>query len=209
MMMPVMRWVPLVLVLAACSNNAVDQSQLKALSGLTSLLKKKEPGITAEQIKARLTPEVRAQFGGAPLLVATVENPRFASVLYGTGENGGTITYFTPDRVSLSFQDGVLVATRGLGFDLMAADVAQTRHALAQRGGVSHRTHRTLDGDNTALTHSFTCDIAKDAKGRILESCTGAEHQFQNTYLYDKAGQMVYSRQWIGPKRGYILIERP
>lgn len=200
---------PLLILLSGCSNDAVDKAHFQTFKGLASKLKKSQPGITAEQIKERLTPEVRAQFGGAPLLVATVEDPRFSSVLFGVGENNGTITYFTPDRVSLSFQEGILVATRGLGFDLMNADVAETRNALRGGAGTAQRRHRTLGGDNSVKARTYDCQISRDAQSRVIEACSGADDTFQNTYVVDGKGQIIFSRQWISKQRGYIRIERP
>lgn len=64
------------------------------------------------------------------------------------GGNGDVQTWKLADGVSLSFLDAVLFSSRGLGADLMSADVSGTRAMLAGDGSARHiRLHSYLDGE--------------------------------------------------------------
>lgn len=196
------------LLLLGCGN---DPSPGNTTVGQVRLafdqIKRAPSGPTAEQIRANVTPHLRAQFGGAPLKVATLEKPTLSSLLIGVGQNGDVSTFTTPDGVSFAFESGMLVATRGLGADLMTADVGQSLHALSAGGGAGVvRIHRYLDGDEQIMIRSFVCDIRRDAGGIWRERCSGPLLEFENTYQIAADGTLVGSRQWISPLRGYLTV---
>lgn len=158
---------------------------------------------TVAQIRQRLTPEVRAQFGNAVLKIALLEDNDQASVLIEAGNNQDVATFFTPDGRSISLKQGVLVATRGLGFDLMSADVSSVLSSLGN-GTRAVRIHRYLDGEDQLVIHSFVCDY--EGRIRVVETCYGNGSSFENTYSMS-AGRILASRQWIGPQLGHIILE--
>lgn len=198
----------LAFALAGCSNDPNAPDSFAQIRQAVTMFGPKTPRPTAAQIRANLTPEVRAQFGEAPLMVATLEELSIASILIGVEENRGVFTFSTPDGVSFAFNQGLLVSSRGLGFDLMDADNADIRSAI-RAGGVTEaiRIHRYLDGLNQIEIHGFICDVVKSERGQFRESCYGDELQFQNTYQLDPNGNIAASRQWIGPERGYLVVE--
>ena len=194
--------------LAGCSNDPNASDPLAQVRQAIAKLGPEAPRPTAAQIRANLTPEVQAQFGDAPLMVATLEELSLASVLIGLEENRGVFTFSTPDGVSFAFNKGLLVASRGLGFDLMDADVADIQKAVRAKGGTEAvRIHRYLDGENQTKIHSFICDVAIENPRQLRENCYGDDLQFQNTYQLGQNGNILGSRQWIGPKRGYLVVE--
>lgn len=195
-------------LLGGCSNDASRPSQLAQLQQVIAALGTPEPGPNAGQIRDSITPEVQAQFGGAELQIAAIEKPPLASVLIEVGQNGPVTTFTTPDGVSFGFRNGVLVATRGLGNDLMSADARQTEALLMTQGtGNTVRIHRFLDGQDQLFVRSFVCQITRAGPQIFRETCAGKEIQFENTYRFDLAGQIVSSRQWISPERGYVTLE--
>lgn len=195
--------------LAACGNDVARINSLKQTRAtLGGFFKKKSVPPTAAQIRAQLTPEVRAQLGNVPLLIATLEQSRASSVLIKQQSNGSVSTYFTPDGISVSLNGGVLVATRGLGFDLMSSDTAQSRSAILARGGQGVvRLHRYLDGENHTALRSFVCDVRRQEHGWLQETCHGDGITFENSYLLGRGGRIIKSKQWVGPRKGYITIE--
>ena len=189
---------------SACGGDASEQQLFTSvIQGMKGLNAPAQTPLTVAQIRQRLTPDVRAQFGDATLMIALLEEKKQASVLIEDGENQDVVTYFTPDGISISLQDGVLVATRGLGFDLMAADVSEVQSAI-RNGGRAVRVHRYLDGEDQMVIKSFVCDYA--GASRVIETCYGNGNNFENRYSI-VAGQVVSSRQWIGPQLGYIVLE--
>lgn len=127
--------------------------------------------------------------------------------------NGTVTTWRTADNVTLSFDDGVLVSTRGLGFDLMGAGAEKTLMALAGGDpGPYRRQYRYLDGENHTAYLTAGCTVhhrgSEEVEGRTLlrqdEVCETFHIGITNVFWFDFAGRMARSRQWIGPEIGYV-----
>lgn len=147
----------------------------------------------------------------APLIRADLPARKARAVLRPVGQNGTVSTWQTLDRITLSFDDGILVASRGLGDDLMGADAAPTRAALAgQAEGVYRRKLRYLTGDNHSTWLTAGCVMralgGENGLRRFEESCRARDHAFTNVFELDSAGRVAKSRQWLSPALGYVDI---
>lgn len=136
-------------------------------------------------------------------------------------QNDGVVTWKTADNTTFAFRQGVIVSTRGLGDDLMGADVAQTLSAL--RGGAEDwgpRVHGYMNAEYQSYFMSFQCRrTASDRDNvqigdrivsatRTTETCLNDEIQIENAYWRNGNGVMVKSRQWVSPGVGYMETER-
>jgi len=185
--------------------------------------------ITRARLDTVTTPlllaEIPAQAAQATLI------PWGENVGENVGQNVGVVTWRTGDNVSLAFAAGVIVATRGLGDDLMSADVTGTVQALTTggvgTGGVGTgaaaqypRHHSYLDGENQTIFRSFLCQMGaavpeqinsfgllRDVSRRV-ETCYSLEETIENTYWTGSDGTLWRSRQWLGPRLGYMTTER-
>ncbi len=128
----------------------------------------------------------------------------------------------TLDGITLTFEDGVLTQTRGLGDDLMSADVS---HRLAMlRGdtpdGYYPHIRAYLDGENQTVFRSFQCRRTGSARRpsgaeagarvlrRIEETCISPRRRFTNIYWLDSSGTVVKSRQWVSPVIEFLETAR-
>jgi len=157
---------------------------------------------------------------GAPVLLVGVETRGQVATLARLVQRGGRATCVTADDVSISFEHGILVATRGVGFDLMSADISgPKRLILARRAGRATRFHSYLDGENHTVIHSYVCDVTNRGARRVAagkgtiattlmaETCAGAADRFENLYWLDpRTGTIVQSRQWVGPTTGSLQL---
>lgn len=192
-------------LLAGCGDGG-NPAFKAAVARIQSLGRPAPKAPTADQIRARLTPEVLAQIEGG-VLIATIPAREASAALFEAGRNGPVVTYVTPDGISLSLDRGVLVATRGLGFDLMTADVDEPQAALRAGGATTGavRIHRYLDGENQVVLRSLVCRYAR-AGGAVTETCRTPGATIENRYVMG-AGGIDASRQWVGPETGYVRIE--
>lgn len=176
---------------------------------------------------ARPTPDPRSQITRAqldavttPLLLAELPSLGTAAGVIPASANGDVTTWQTGDGVSLSFRSGVLTATRGLGQDLMSADVANTLAALrGAHQGYYTRFHSGLDGEHQTGFRAFQCRITRRAAERIAifehvhavtrvdETCLSPGLEISNSYWLGD-GIMWKSKQWVSPFAGYLLTER-
>lgn len=158
---------------------------------------------------------------GKPVLYVALPKRKAASLLRLSGRNGPVQTWQTPDAISLSFDEGILTATRGLGFDLMSAQTTETRRMLegAEKTDAYPRLHGYLDGEHRHRFRSYLCQRG-DARRetltlvgatrevtRITESCTAPGVAFTNLYWLGDDGVIWKSRQWAGPGTGFVETE--
>ncbi|MEP2716095.1 YjbF family lipoprotein [Pseudophaeobacter sp.] len=226
---------------------------LVALTGLLSACSKGPDGPTTqvqlsqairEAIQERRAPKtdpVRATRAmllelGNPHIEIVVENLDFlgylALVLTRSDDQPGTITQWNGgDGTALILRNGMLIASRGLGGNLLSADVpARGQQPGPGRGG--QRSYQIRSGDNIAQRLTFACSLQdlgparleiversyntrhlqeycetgslqNDPQGRIQ----GETHVIINDYWVDSRGGEVWqSRQWAGPEIGYLRI---
>ena len=162
----------------------------------------------------------------APAIVVSVENREAATgfLRQSARSQGSTTieTWISPDNVALYLENGFVVGTRGLGLDLMAADISQTAAlVLARRDGQVQRFMSFLDGNDQVTVRSYICDI-ESRGGRevnlgsgmvatelVQERCTNPDQTFQNLYWIEtRTGQIAQSRQWAGDFSGPLAIRR-
>lgn len=154
----------------------------------------------------------------APTLLVGVESRSQLAGVALSADRDGRRTWTTPDDVSISTQGGLLVATRGLSFDLMAADVSGVAPLiLARQAGQAERFHRYLDGEYHTVFSSYVCDIENLGKREVTllgdryattlmsEDCIGTTDAFTNLYWLSGT-EVVQSRQWVSAGTGPLQI---
>lgn len=136
-----------------------------------------------------------------------------------SGSNANRTTWVDSSNVSLSFENGIVVATRGLPRDLMAADVSQTWAAIRAGGGEAQRIHEFLTNMDGISRELLQCRIASQGRDtverlttkqnatRFEEKCTSETLQFTNIYWLNDAGAVIRSLQAVSPDAGYLQID--
>lgn len=181
------------------------------LSGQAQAAAPAQPPLTRAQADAN---------PGAFLLVTAYGGASVVSMV-PVSINGIRQTWISADNVTITLENGIIVATRGFPGDLMAADIGQVRQALAAGSGQARRVHETLDGTDQISTELLQCSIASTGTEtinilqravptrRVEESCTGQSTAFTNTYWIGSDGNIARSRQAISPEAGFVQIDRP
>ena len=220
-------WFALALIVAGCSNDPsnklVPKDMLASLKSLTS----KKPDTAP--MRAAVEGLTRKQLIGVatdPMILVDIEATDLYATLNQIEKNGQNAVFMSGDQKTLTFSKGLLVATRGLGADLMSLDVTETRAALAhplRKSTNTTRTHRYLTADNHIEALVFHCALIPKGSERLIsihksftllrfdEHCTseGATSlEYTNTYWMQSAGGVMWkSRQWVGPVVGYLGVE--
>jgi hypothetical protein len=136
----------------------------------------------------------------------------------------GTVEVWNSSVKALVFlRNGVLIGTRGVGGDIIAADANVTIRALAARKNSSGLRNYTIsDGDVTTTDYQFRCEIRNLGPAKInvayqifetvqmQEDCVGGpqgDAMITNTYwVQQSSGLIRKSRQWVGPRVGYFEL---
>ncbi|GAB4388938.1 YjbF family lipoprotein [Albidovulum sp.] len=169
---------------------------------------------------ARLAAAARQSVRGEVYL-ARLERGGLLTVLGETGRNGRTLTLATPSGQGAMLRGGLLVATRGLGDDLMSADTDDAEALIrGRRSGTASRVYRYLDGEGIERPLPATCSYAAGGAGQaeliasaaptveVRETCEAGGLTIRNRYAVDAGGRVIASRQWIGPSLGHVRLQR-
>lgn len=205
---PILACLALTSVLGACGTerSTVPNMAFNAIKKVFS--SNKQPPLTTATLRARLTPEVRAEIG-LPLLIVELPKQKVAAVVIYTTENRGHVTWTAPDGVAVYTKGGVLSGTRGVGYDLMHSHIDGPHAIITGSGtGSATRIQTYLDGENQQVTIRLECHYSRD-KLFVTESCEGKDLSIENYYWLNKKRQVQSSRQWAGVRNGYMLIESP
>lgn len=198
--------------LAGCGtqDGGVTSAVMTAARGVLS----GDSGSAQTSLRATLTPAAVARVG-QPVLYTALPSREVEALLLVSGRNRDTVTWRTQDNVALSLQQHLVAATYGLGNDLTSAYLDDTLAALRGERDTAVRVHRYLDGERQVFLRSFVCTYSEqelETDGSrvswiVREHCDSADIDFENRYWRAEDGTIWKSRQWIGPKVGYLEME--
>lgn len=133
----------------------------------------------------------------------------------------GVKNWLSPEGISISTRDGLLIATRGLGGDLLASDVGETQAMIAAGNiGITTRFHTFISGADEAVTRTYVCELAlhgtqtitistqQIATRVLIENCQSLDQEFSNLYWVVGAENLIIqSQQWAGPTTQMLLMQ--
>lgn len=196
------------LALMGCGNapNRTDLSLIERLVQGAGSPTAVAPGQMARAALAQLS---------EPVMLAVLETSGKTALLVPYGENGAVRTWTTLERQTVSLRGGRIVATRGLGADLMSGKVSDPRAV----GGADH-VLVTLNAANETMRIKMECQRDSGdsetivlASGesvparRVTETCQTPGGAVVNTFWFGPDGQVRQSRQWLGTTAGYLLLQ--
>jgi len=155
-------------------------------------------------------------------MLAVVESRNAIAIIGRSMVNGAYETWTTASKQTLTFKRGILVETRGLGDDLMYAQVDGVAALVrARRGGKARREMHFLDGEGKTYAIAFECTVSPGpaqalsignlgiSSRRMDESCrSGTGQSIGNTYWVAGDGHIWQSRQWVSPGVGYLVTQQ-
>ena len=197
------------LLLAACGNAPGMEERRGEIAALTRLGKASgaavAPQLTAAAVAASPVPLIGLQTATRHGVVAKV------------AESHGTVSYASPDGVTLGLRQGMLVAVRGLQSDLMSASAPSASRITSGQGGY-RRSYQILDGLGQLAEQQFDCTLTPRGQEEIrvadriypsrvmAETCRNAEGGFENLYWIDGSGSIRETRQWIGSGVDFLRL---
>ncbi len=153
------------------------------------------------------------------LLLASVISREATAILVRGGNNGSKTTWLSPDGISVTLDRGLVVATRGLGDDMMGAEVSAVLNSFGRQGSYPRR-YSFLNGLDQIEMLDFQCQISLDRSETItiverayatnvfIETCDSREGSIRNLYWRASNGVIWQSRQWISAEVGYLGYQR-
>ena len=179
----------------------------------------REPSLNMLGTNAALSVRAKLESEGRPTLLVTHGTLLFEGFMSPIGQNGGVVTWAGPTGEAISVRDGMLVASRGFGPDLMS--LAGPTMARVQTGtGTTRRSYYYLDGADARRAFDFDCTLAAGGKGsttilgktyattKVTESCSHPLGSFVNEYWFDNRLILRQSRQAATLGMESMLIQR-
>lgn len=209
-------------VLAGCGEGAGEQIGARLLNVVVPLMSGASMGsggdagsVAAPDFSAQAIAQDTSKFMAFNLTTLGIATP--AQII---ADNGADETWRTQAGYTATFRDGMLVATRGLGDDLMAADTGQVRAALRAGGGSARRVTEFLGDQDQIESMTFDCVIVAAGPETIDlglrqvptrkfdETCTNPRLVFSNIYWLDSVGAILQSRQFVSSTVAYLRSNR-
>lgn len=154
---------------------------------------------------------------GQPLLLVVLPARNAAASMTVAGRNGNKVTWISAAGQTVTLRDGMIVATRALGDDLMGLSLPGGLNAI--RSPAPHnRVYELLSGDDAITRMEVSCITQAagseqlDIYGRFfatrkyVETCSYSGFSFENTYWIGSDGTLRKSLQWISYGVGAVEV---
>lgn len=201
----------------ACGPLSEQQPIIGAATGIVD-----EPEANAAQAldpRRSLTREIIEATPNELMLLAVVARDN-AATAQPAGRNGDRETWVTLDGVGFVFQNGIVVATRGLGDDLMGGDSRPLYAALLAGGGAVTREIDLLDSQDAIIRQRLSCRVEPQGAEvltifedthytqKLQETCEFQGVERKSQFWIDATGTIWQARQWISPGVGHLDYQR-
>ena len=212
-----------VLLLAGCGNSQTAgemSGPIKTLLAGVGLSKKADQPTLAVMNPAQLAAiRTALEQGNTPVFHVAAANLNYVNLMTPYGDNAGVKTWSSTNSETMSLRDGMLVATRGFGIDLMSAKTPSIAQ-IAKGSGGSLRSYYYLDGADQPVRLDYTCVVSSGgtdsisvlgktyATRKVVEACSGEYDSFDNAYWFDHGLHLRQSSQRVAPALGNLVMQR-
>ncbi len=154
-----------------------------------------------------------------PIILLSSMDGKNAATLVSLGNNQNKLTWVSSDGISVSFENGLLIATRGYSQDLMEAQHNDLDKIFTHNFSKRFKTYRYLNGKNEYKELNFSCSIKADKNTnfyilnlalkttKFSEICKAGNIRHANEYyVLPNTNIVIKSKQWISKANGYVIV---
>ncbi len=208
------------LIFVGCSNSPeIEGAGEKTINQLIETFQKNRNRSKPINVRSVLS---RADIDSADVPLLFVELP--------TGQNGTLFkypgkgigeTWIGVDGATITLDKGILIATRGMGNDIMGGHTSISEWRFIKKTQSYTRSLSYLSGDNEIKIVEFNCTLERERKIEKIEvfkvhhlvrifkeKCQSSEISINNKYYIDENNIVRRSYQFHSKVVGYLLIER-
>ena len=215
-------FVLLIFLLFACTNSSEFK---KSETDLLTLFEKfsEEPAKVKIMLDAReVVSRAMIDQAKVPLLFVELETGQNGTLSKYPGEGVSSITWIGVDGATITLQNGLLLATRGMGHDLMGGNTSiKIQWSNLEKEIFYQRNFSYLIEGNSLSIQSFNCSMLKNKTGVVVENfdvkfittlfeekCSNEDFAFKNEYFVDKNDIVRRANVFHSQVIGSIYIER-
>lgn len=213
---------PVLAALFACSGGeerpTVNLEVIDAIKG--KVAEKRQPKVEKPPITRALLDTLDGAFMEAVLERNGQLAYLFVSAAYSEPEGHTLIVWRSEDNATLTMRNDVLIATRGIGDDLLSSDLTIDAGSPGPAGG-GQRRMVFRSGEDRGIDLTMACEVSDEGPRTITivershrthllrERCVGGGGEIVNEYWIDSANGLAWqTRQWTGPRTGYVRFRR-
>ena len=182
--------------LISCTSDDIVTKEREEFYGIFKTIAKKNfssNSPTAQPVRVRKTNSWLSKFKQPIILVSSADHKNQATLI-ALGNNEEKLTWVSADGISLTFDQGILIATRGYSQDLFSLDYKNPKDLFSSNKIIYSKVHRYLGGDNRYNDITFQCTGIKIPSKKIqildytlavdkfTENCKSARYEYKNEY---------------------------
>ncbi len=206
-------------ILASCSSDKIITTEKNEYVGIfRNVIRHSFPdknNLIKPEVSKK-TSQWLSRFKQPVILISSLDDKNQAT-LVALGNNEEKLTWVSSDGISLTFDQGVLIATRGYSQDLLSLKYLNATNLFKSRNIEYKKVHRYLTSDNKYNDVDFQC-FGKRGQSKpvifleykinmdkFVEDCVNDQHSYKNEYLLLSGTSVVIkSKQWISPTNKYF-----
>ncbi len=155
-----------------------------------------------------------------PLLYVKLETGQNGALAMYPGSGSKTV-WIGADGATISLKKGILVASRGMGQDLMGSENGIKDWSRIKNNDKYSRKFTYLKDDNRTITEKFKCSVVKSSQEtkimifevefkttKFKETCFYNNRSFESVFYVDREGTVRRSNQFHSFDLGHIFTER-
>ena len=205
----------------SCTSDDVMRSEKSSFYNIYKSIILKENSSDQEKLEIKKTlynREWLSNFSQPIILLSSLDGKKSAT-LVALGDYKNKLTWVSADGISVSFKNGILIATRGYSQDLLESKQTDLNSIFLSSKKKRSKTYRYLNGQNEYEELSFSCSVkTKKNVGsafldmtlnttKFTEKCeAGTNNHTNEYYVLPNTNIVLRSKQWISKANGYIKI---
>lgn len=206
-------------ILASCSSDDIITKEKNEFVGIFRNLIRNSFPDKNNLIKPEV-PEKTSQWLSKfkqPILLISSLDEKSQATLVALGNNKERLTWVSADGISLTYDQGILIATRGYSQDLLALKYLNPKDLFKSKNIQYKKVHRYLTSENKYDDIIFKCLGKREQPKPVLfleykitldkfvEDCVSNQYSYKNEYdLLSGTSIVIKSRQWISPSNKYF-----
>ena len=213
-------FIALALTVCACSNsNELETGEIQTITLLREAFNKKNNQSVFLDARKLITRK-QIDEAGIPILFVELETGQNGTLTPYPGKGVGN-TWLGADGATITFENGILKASRGMGDDVMGGISFMPSWKSINKSENYTKTLSYLSGNNKLYTHEFECQIRQNTEKigitiwdhifrvkKFEETCLWDGKTIINIFYVDDLNIVRRSRQYHSETLGYILTER-
>ena len=210
----------MLLVVSGCNNSTTFESDhITTVKLISKALENDSNGKIYTDARKIVTRKMIDE-ANTPLLFVELPSGQNGTLWKYPGKGVG-LTWIGVDGATITFEKGILIASRGMGDDVMNGHTEMPSWKSINKLKNYERSLSYLHDDNKIFTRKLNCSMKKEKTSVILtifevefitdkylETCTDIFGKINNIYFLDRKMILRKSEQYHSETIGYIITER-